>query len=130
MGKIFKHDYSPDSLVPVNDRTVVDILTNNNRRMSLDWWKFDEAYRKKRPSRFAINYAMKRGDRSPFLRGFEFNKMQYEIIVDSKEIVPIKYLGYPFYDSDKMQERFMFEGTLEWFLDEFKRQGYKVPEIR
>ena len=123
--QLFNMTFSPELKKPVQEN-VVEILTQEKERTAVYWYLFDKGFQRFQPEFFSINYAFKIGDRSPFLRGFQFQEKQYEILVPEKRINLARYNGFPFYDADKIDKEFMFEGALEDFILEFRNAGYQV----
>jgi len=129
--KLYKSTWYPErkSEFEVKDKTVVDILTMPERS-SINRGYYDEDFERQDTRPFAVNYAWKKGDRSPVLRGFEFDEKLYEIDADNRLLIPHRICGYLFYDIDKtFNNSFVFEGTLDEFLDEFVKVSYEVEKV-
>lgn len=126
MIKLYKEIWYPEKKEEITDRSVVDILTDEER--SSLWQGYYDEHRQDYNRRlFGINYAHRKGDRSPVLRGFEFDGKLYEIDADNKRLIVQAKRGL-FYDADKIpvSNQFVFEGTGNDFIQEFVKAGYKI----
>ena len=125
--KLYKKSFYPEEKNEVLDKNVIDILISDTRSAIYQKY-YDKDQGRLETKYFAINYGWKIGDRSPVLRGFEFEERLYEI--NSKNqllIIQPKKVNF-FYDGDKILpgNRFVFECNPHKFIEEFLKKGYEV----
>ncbi|MBW2991775.1 hypothetical protein KY345_00975 [Candidatus Woesearchaeota archaeon] len=126
--KLYEGIWYPEKKIEVKDKTVVDILTLPERS-SVRRGYYDEWFNEQRIEPFAINYAWEIGDCSPVLRGFQSEGRLYEIDAEGRIILAQQERDSPFYDQDKIERNdFVFEGSLDEFIAEFVKAGYKVMD--
>lgn len=125
------YDYRsyPEEKIEIPDN-IVNILTLHERSgISLGCFIPKNNYRFTRA--LGVNYAyndnpFKKGDRSPIVRGFQWENRLFEIKADEKLIVEQPERGQLFHDYDKLKIKGIFEGTLELFIKEFLDKGYEL----
>jgi|SRR3989338_2940656 len=123
---LYNEIWYPEKKIEVPDRNVVEILTLNECS-SVEHGYYDEYWQRQQTRQFAINYAWKRGDRSPVLR--EFDGKLYEIDSEEKLILVQPTFGQLFYDMDKIENnQFVFEGSLDEFVAEFVKRRYQIKQ--
>ena len=126
--KLYKKSWYPEKKIEVSQMNVVDILTLEESS-SVRHGYYDVRFERQKTRSFAVNYAWERGDRSPVLRGFEFNGKLYEIDSQEKRLLVQPASGQLFYDEDKIEEnQFVFEGNLDEFVAEFIKAGYRIED--
>jgi len=125
--KLYEELWYPEKKIHITDKTIVDILTSNERS-SIRQGYYDNEFERQETRSFAINYAWRKGDRSPVLRGFEFNNKLYEIDSQEKKLLVQPTFGQLFYDEDKIENEFVFEESLDKFITEFIKTGYEVKD--
>ena len=130
--KLYKDIWYPNDKQEISDRTIVEILTSKERT-SIQQGYYDTYWKRQQSCSFAINYAWKEGDRSPILRGFEFEGKLYEIDINCKTILVQPKIGQLFYDEDKILIRPLRQDGLsddpKWAPDAPRRVGIG-PQIR
>ena len=121
-----------------NDRTLVELLTENGRIMySLKQIHFDKVAGIFYPESFAVNYGAVHVDSMPLVRGFipeghAYRQTLYEIMPKKKEIHvipdPARRL---FYEESKVSphDTFYFDGTLDDVLQEFRTAGFGMRKF-
>lgn len=125
MIKLYEEAGYPEKPQEVKGKSIVDVLTSEEHS-EVRRAKYDANWRKT-TTEFGINYGSRKGDRAPFLRGFQHIGVHYEIDVASKLLLIQSESGQLFYDSDKIERNhFVIEASIDDVLDEFKHAGYTV----
>ncbi len=128
--KVYDSCGYPREKTEIPDINIVEFLTSDERSEIMHG-HYDEEWEEERRHNFAINYGDMKGDGAPFMRGFEFNGKLYEIQKETKIILIQPPRGMLFYDSDKVGgNSFLVEGSLDEFVEEFIRSGYKLEHKR
>ncbi|MBW2995000.1 hypothetical protein KY312_01490, partial [Candidatus Woesearchaeota archaeon] len=122
--KLYKGIDYPENKREVS-QSIVDILTSDEPS-SLEQSDYDENFEGLETRSFGINYGTKKGDRSPVLRGLQFEDLLFEIDKENKRIISHHASGQLFYDEDKIpvKNQFVIEGTLNDVLQKFTDRGY------
>ena len=125
--ELFKSVGYTDIKIPCLDKNIVDILTSKERSC-IDIGYFDESFKKQRSRFFSVNYGLIKGDGSPVLRGFEFEKVLYEIDSERKQLIMQQSFGDIFHDMDKIPPKnsYVFEGEPHEFILGFMRKNYSL----
>jgi hypothetical protein len=125
---LYDEIYYPEEKIEVFNKNIVDILTMDERS-AINKGYYDTEMGRKDTNSFAINYAWRKGDRSPVIRGFQWDNKLYEIDLSNKVLLLQPVCGSLFYDQDKIiGNEFVFEGLLEDFVTKFIDAGYTLKK--